>query len=89
MSSKKAVGGVRTAGEVRTLDAQKLPARAPEDGAVRVASPRADVFTIYVCDHGEDQEIRMSRYNAYRVFGCLAMMLGFQLPASIGKRIKL
>ena len=38
---------------------------------------------------GREHDIVCSPYNAWRVFGLLALMLGIPLPTKVGKAIKL
>lgn len=69
----------------------KQPPRGPEDGPVNIS--RVGVgdghLVIEATQGGEATSVRMSEYNAWRVFGSLALMLGISLPAKIGKEIKL
>lgn len=65
------------------------PPRAPSDGPVSVRTPTDDVVEIEATTDGKAQAISMSTYNAWRVFGMLALMLGIPLPPATGKAIRL
>lgn len=67
----------------------KMPERAPSDGPIGVNRPAEGMIGITASTNGETQGIQMSEYNAWRVFGCLAMMLGIPLSKNVGKAIKL
>lgn len=67
----------------------KQPARLPVDGEVAVRRLDDDRIAIVVTTNGEEQSIVCSPYNATRVFGVLAVMLGIPLPSALGKAIKL
>jgi hypothetical protein len=71
------------------MDDLKMPERQPGDGTASVQAPTDGVIAISVTTDGEAQAITMSRYNAWRVFGMLALMLGLPLSAKVGKAIKL
>jgi hypothetical protein len=69
------------------------PPRQPTDGpvAVRWADRSADdgVIEVDVTTGGKMERITMSMFNAYRVFGMMALMLEVPLPKAVGKGIKL
>jgi hypothetical protein len=64
------------------------PPREPCDGQVSV-NRHKDELCISVTHNGQDQGLVMSEYNAWRVFGMLAMLLGVSLPKKIAKAIKM
>lgn len=63
--------------------------RQPTDGPVAINRNDDDSLTIVATTDGIDGSIRVSEYNAARLFGMLALMLGIDLPSSLGKAIKL
>ena len=73
-----------------------MPVRLGLDGPVSVARDGDDrvIITVTpgVMDHGDlgssTQSITLSRYNAWRIFGMLAVILGIPLPSKLGKLIK-
>lgn len=67
----------------------KQPDRATNDGPMRVERPREGVIVVAVTTDDVEQIITMSEFNAWRVFGCLAFMLGIKLPSKIQKAIQL
>lgn len=66
-------------------DPVKQPERLPDDGAVAVTLEGASHYRISVGEHS----IKVSGFNAWRLFGMLAIMLGIRLPSALAKRIKL
>lgn len=66
-----------------------MPARQPTDGPVSVNRPAEGELAISVETGGEIHTIRMSEYNAWRVFGMMSIMLGIPLGAEARKAIKL
>ena len=71
-----------------------MPERQPGDTDVTVT--RLDNGYLRVSYGGDSQDpyvcsgsLVVSPYNAWRVFGLLACMLGISLPRSLGKAIKL
>lgn len=64
------------------------PERAETDGRVHVAWT-GEHLTVMCCQNGEETTIRMSRYNAWRVFGFMALMLGISLPKKLQESIRL
>jgi hypothetical protein len=67
----------------------KQPLRGPGDGPVDVCRAPKDHIAISVTTNGEQQGIVMSEYNAWRVFGLLALLLGVRLSDKVSKAIKL
>ena len=71
------------------MGAFKQPPRLDTDGAVHVqAIDDHQKLMVSVVDDGTEHTIVMSPFNASRVFGMLAMMLGIPLPPATGKAIK-
>lgn len=66
----------------------KQPDRGPDDGPISV-NRIGEALVITARQGALETRCEMSEYNAWRVFGCLAVMLGVRLPAKIGKAIKL
>ena len=66
----------------------KMPERKPSDGPMGVSSPSEDEITITAMTNGEMQAVTMSKFNAWRTLGCLALMLGIPLSKDVGKAIK-
>lgn len=54
-----------------------------------VSSPSEDEITITVTTNGEMRAVTMSKYNAWRTLGCLAVALGIPLSKEVGQAIKL
>lgn len=63
--------------------------RSEGDGKVEVKSPEDDRFVIVCEQDGVETHVVMSRFNAWRAFGMLALMLGIKLSANLGKKIVL
>lgn len=62
-----------------------MPEQLPTDGPARVTcDPEWDHVLISV----DGKHLRMSRYNAWRVFGMLAFALRIPLPRHVAKAIK-
>lgn len=64
------------------------PERKPWDGPIKVQRI-GDYISISVEQNSEAQGMKISEYNAWRVFGMLAVILGVPLPKYIAKAIKL
>ena len=64
------------------------PERKPWDGPVEVLRV-GDYISVSATDQATKSTIMMSEYNAWRVFGMLAVILGVPLPKYIAKAIKL
>jgi hypothetical protein len=65
-----------------------MPERKPSDGPMSVNRPSDGEIAISVTTNGEMSGITMSEFNAWRVFGSLAIMLGIPLSKEAGKAIK-
>lgn len=64
--------------------------RRPEDGSVSILRAHdQELLLVKVTHDGQEQTIVMSEYNAARVFGMLALMLGIELPTKLGMAIHL
>ena len=63
--------------------------RSDTDGPVSVKRPDDGFVVVEVTSAGKVESILMSEYNASRVFGMLAVMLGIPLSRDVGKAIKL
>lgn len=66
-----------------------MPDRRMIDGAVEVLAIDDDEILIAVTTNGDRQHMRIGRFNAWRVFGTLSVILGIPLPPATGKAIKL
>lgn len=66
-----------------------MPDRKASDGSVAVSRVGEDAIRIEVTTDGQIQVIECSRYNTFRLFGILSVMLEIPLPAKVGKAIKL
>jgi hypothetical protein len=71
-----------------------MPPRQPEDGKVEISQLDDDSLVLSVTrvldeKRSDTDSIRMSRYNAARMFGMLSLFLGIPLPKKLGKAIKL
>lgn len=66
-----------------------MPERQPTDGAVSVNRPAKGMIGITASTDGQLETLRMSEFNAWRVFGMLSLFLGLPLPKAVGKAIKL
>lgn len=68
----------------------KQAPRTERDGPFTIHWPGDDgTVIISVTDNGAEQTIRMSEYNAARLLGGLALVLGVPLSARVSKAIKL
>lgn len=67
----------------------KQPKRKPSDGPVGVKRCGEDGIAITATRYGVEGILIMSEYNAWRVFGLLALMLGVRLPKKVSETIKL
>jgi hypothetical protein len=65
-----------------------MPQRGPTDGAFSVRRVGDDIH-IAVTQGDSTTEVEMSEYNAWRVFGCLALMLHIPLPKRVASAIRL
>lgn len=68
----------------------KQAKRGPKDGRVELARDREteDLF-LMVTHYDKEQHLRMSPYNASRVFAMLALLLEIPLTPKVGKAIKM
>ena len=66
----------------------KMPERMPIDGAVSVDRNHQGEMVLRVMHDGVNQSIVLSEYNAWRIFGLLAVMLEIPLSRAVGKAIK-
>lgn len=71
------------------MPSELQPPRCPGDGDVRLHRGDGDSFFFTVTQDGAEQTLWLSGFNAWRLFGMLAIMLGVPLPKKIGKAIKL
>jgi hypothetical protein len=60
-----------------------------EDGAISVSRGAPGMLHLSVVTDGKEEGITLSEYNAARIFGCIAVMLGIPLGNKVGKAIKL
>lgn len=66
------------------------PPRGPKDGQIQIWNDGPDGDMCILVEHsGETQRIVLTEYNAWRVFGTLALLLGVQLPKKIAESLKL
>lgn len=75
------------------MDDGKQPPRGPDDGPIEVRrDPHREGWwqvSVSTPDGKQTETLRLSGFNAWRVFGLLAFMLGIPLPAKLQKEIKL
>lgn len=69
--------------------AYQQPPRADHDGPVTVRRLEADGIRIAVTTNGTTEAIECSEYNASRVLGTLAVLLGVRIVPADAKGIKL
>jgi hypothetical protein len=68
----------------------KQPDRLPTDGAVAVQRNQdGETVCIMVESNGSAQFISCSEFNAWRLFGMMAPMLGIKLPSKLARGIRL
>lgn len=67
----------------------EMPPRQPGDGHMGVERVDDDHLRIYAVTEGQDQAIKVSDFNAWRLFGALSLMLGLPLPKNVSKSIKM
>jgi hypothetical protein len=67
----------------------KQPKRAPSDGAIAVRRLPDGRIVISVVTNGIEGGVFMGEFNAWRVFGALALILGIKLSKKLGKSIYL
>lgn len=63
----------------------KQPERLPDDPGISVERSGENHYLL-ICG---ERSLRVSGFNAWRLFGALAFMLGIPLPSKIAKGIKL
>ena len=66
-------------------DPFKQAPRLADDPGINVSAD-GDDHLVLACG---DSSIRVSRFNAARIFGCMALLLGIPLSTRIGKEIRL
>ncbi len=67
-----------------------MPERETDDGEAAVRwGAHQRCLVISVTTAGVPQMITLSPYNAWRIFGMMALLLGLPLSAKLGKAIKL
>jgi hypothetical protein len=66
----------------------QMPARDEFDGPISVRRI-GEILIIQATQGALTTHVEMSEYNAWRAFGCLALLLGVPLPPHIAKAIKL
>lgn len=68
----------------------EMPPRQPDDRSVVVRREPDERITIGAeTVDGRRESFTVSPYNAWRIFGCLSLMLEIPLPKTTGKAIKL
>lgn len=68
----------------------QMPERHLEDGVVVVRrATEFDTIEVSVERANCFETLRMSEYNAWRLLGCLSVLLGLPLSKEVGKAIKL
>lgn len=66
----------------------KQAERLPLDGEIGVARQGVDHFVLHVENGGVREQMTVSKFNAARVFGALALFLEIPLPPKVKKAIK-
>ena len=66
-----------------------MPPRQSDDGPVRVSRDGPRHLVLDVTQDGQHSELRVSEYNAWRLFGMLSLMLQLPLPKAVVQAIKL
>lgn len=64
------------------------PPRGEKDGAVSVNRSTDGTLFISATHGGEERSLTVSEYNAWRIFGMLALFLEVPLPKKLGKSIQ-
>lgn len=67
----------------------KQPDRGPEDGPIGITRLDDETLAIDCTTNGVLRRTIASEYNAWRLFGTLAVFLGIQLPKKLEKSIDL
>ena len=70
------------------MSTPEQPERDERDGQLGIQR-QDDRLWVSVTQDGEEWTMPLSEFNAWRLFGMLATMLGIPLPARLAKRIKL
>lgn len=70
------------------FNGREQPERSDDDGPVEIQRV-TEGLVISCTQEGETTRLHVSEYNAWRVFGMLALMLGVELPKKLAKSIKL
>ncbi len=65
------------------------PPRGPTDGAISSHLHEDRGVLLQCVQDGKHQHLYASTYNAWRLFGALALVLGIELPARLGKAIRM
>lgn len=65
----------------------EMPMRLAEDGGMEVTRVGEHHIRVEVTTNGREEAITMSRFNAARVFGALALFLHIPLSKTVGKSI--
>jgi hypothetical protein len=66
----------------------KQPARSDDDGEISIKR-ESGYLIVAATQGGVETHLKVSDYNAWRLFGSLTLFLGVRLPASLAKRISL
>ncbi len=66
----------------------KMPERSAGDGKIDVTRIEDGTLVLRCEQDGEWQSVRLSKYNAWRAFGLLALMLKIKLPDALARAIK-
>jgi hypothetical protein len=66
-----------------------MPKRSEDDGPISLCKTGPDAFELVVGQGGKSSSVKMSRFNAWRAFGLLAIQLGIRLPREISEKIEL
>lgn len=66
-----------------------MPPRTPSDGTIRLQRGGEERLLVTVVTDGEQRSIDVGIYNAWRLFGMLALFLEIPLPKRVGKAVRL
>lgn len=67
----------------------KQPPRSDRDGSIEIFRNEDETITISCETDGVPGQITATEYNAWRIFGSLALFLEIELPKKLGKQIKI
>lgn len=67
----------------------KQPPKSDRDGLISFVRNEDETITITCETDGIQRSIIATEYNAWRIFGSLAVFLGIELPKKLGKQIKI